>query len=92
MTVSIRDSGCGMPEEVRRKIFDPFFTTKAPGVGTGLGLSLSYGIISKLGGTIECRSESGKGTEFLVSFPSAAEGAGNIRRLEVGAAVLGHQS
>lgn len=53
-SVSIRDTGCGMSDEVRQRIFDPFYTTKAPGVGTGLGLSLSYGIITGLGGTIEC--------------------------------------
>jgi signal transduction histidine kinase len=73
VTVSIRDTGCGMTEEVRRRIFDPFFTTKAPGVGTGLGLSLSFGIISQLGGTIECHSAIGVGSEFIVSFPSEVE-------------------
>jgi signal transduction histidine kinase len=73
VTVSIRDSGCGMPEDVRKRIFDPFFTTKAPGVGTGLGLSLSFGIVSQLGGTIECHSAVGDGSEFIVSFPSEAE-------------------
>ncbi len=87
VTVSIRDSGCGMPEDVRGRIFDPFFTTKAPGVGTGLGLSLSYGIVSKLGGTIECRSEVGKGSEFIVSFPSDVETGGAI---ELQPAVLSH--
>ncbi len=78
VTVSIRDSGCGMTEEVRQRIFDPFFTTKAPGVGTGLGLSLSYGIISRLGGAIECRSEVGKGSEFTVSFPCGGEAAAAV--------------
>jgi signal transduction histidine kinase len=73
IAVSIRDTGCGMSEETRKRIFDPFFTTKAPGVGTGLGLSLSYGIMAKLGGTIECRSELGSGSEFIVSFPVVAE-------------------
>ena len=67
--VSIRDSGCGISEETKKKIFDPFFTTKAPGVGTGLGLSVSYGIISRLGGSIECNSTPGQGTEFKVRFP-----------------------
>ena len=68
MTVSVRDTGSGIPDDIRGKIFDPFFTTKDPGVGTGLGLSLSYGIISRLGGTIECRSTVGQGTEFIVKF------------------------
>ena len=73
MCVSIRDTGCGIPEAIRDKIFDPFFTTKEPGVGTGLGLSLSFGLISKLGGTIECQSTVGEGTEFIVTFPCIAE-------------------
>jgi signal transduction histidine kinase len=72
-SVAIRDSGCGISEEVRSRIFDPFFTTKAPGVGTGLGLSLSYGIISRLGGSIECRSQPGAGSEFVVTFPFESE-------------------
>jgi signal transduction histidine kinase len=79
VVISIRDTGCGMPEDVRQRIFDPFFTTKAPGVGTGLGLSLSYGIISRLGGTIECKSQVGVGSEFIVSFPSPFEPAAESR-------------
>lgn len=57
ISVSIRDTGTGIPEEIKERIFDPFLTTKDPGEGTGLGLSISYGIVTKLGGTIECRSE-----------------------------------
>jgi signal transduction histidine kinase len=57
-----------VPDEIKSKIFDPFFTTKEPGVGTGLGLSLSYGIVSRLGGTIECQSTAGEGAEFIVKF------------------------
>lgn len=68
-SVAIRDTGCGMSDEVRQRIFDPFYTTKGPGVGTGLGLSLSYGIIAGLGGTIECHSQVGFGSEFVVTFP-----------------------
>jgi signal transduction histidine kinase len=67
--VTIADTGSGIPEEIRSRIFDPFFTTKAPGIGTGLGLSLSYGIVAKLGGSIECHSEVGVGTEFVITFP-----------------------
>jgi signal transduction histidine kinase len=68
-SVTIRDTGAGMSDEVRQRIFDPFYTTKGPGIGTGLGLSLSYGIIAGLGGTIECRSQVGVGSEFVVTFP-----------------------
>ncbi len=70
--VQIRDTGTGIPERIRNKIFEPFFTTKPPGVGTGLGLSISYSIVTKLGGTIDCESETGAGTEFLVRVPMAA--------------------
>lgn len=73
ISVRIRDTGCGIPADVREKVFDPFFTTKEPGVGTGLGLSLSYGLITKLGGTIECQSEKQRGTEFVIRFPCVAE-------------------
>jgi two-component system NtrC family sensor kinase len=73
IVVRIRDDGCGMPADVSARIFDPFFTTKEPGVGTGLGLSLSFGLISKLGGTIECNSKVGSGTEFIIRFPCVAE-------------------
>jgi signal transduction histidine kinase len=67
--VSIRDTGTGIPEAIRSRIFDPFFTTKGPGQGTGLGLSTSYGIITRLGGRIECHSLEGIGTEFILSIP-----------------------
>src|SRR5207244_1974458 len=70
--ISVHDSGKGMSEEVRRKIFDPFFTTKEVGKGTGLGLSISYGIIEKHNGKIEVKSETGKGTEFIILLPISA--------------------
>ena len=66
----VRDNGTGMSEAVRQKIFQPFFTTKPAGEGTGLGLSLSYDIITQgHGGTLSVTSQEGKGTEFLITLP-----------------------
>ncbi|MCB2220425.1 MAG: PAS domain S-box protein [Bacteroidetes bacterium] len=67
--VSIKDTGKGMPEKIKKKIFEPFFTTKEVGKGTGLGLSISFGIIEKHKGRIEVNSEPGKGTEFIMLIP-----------------------
>jgi two-component system NtrC family sensor kinase len=67
--ISIRDTGTGIPENIRSKIFDPFFTTKPVGQGTGLGLAISYGIVQEHGGSIEVQSEEGAGTEFVVKIP-----------------------
>ncbi|MBW8845429.1 MAG: PAS domain S-box protein [Burkholderiales bacterium] len=67
--IEVGDTGCGMPEEVKRRIFEPFFTTKPVGKGTGLGLSLSFSIVQKHGGRIEVDSEPGAGTRFRVWIP-----------------------
>jgi signal transduction histidine kinase len=67
--VSIKDTGQGIPENIRQKIFDPFFTTKGVGKGTGLGLSICQSIIEKHKGNIKVKSEEGKGTEFIISLP-----------------------
>jgi signal transduction histidine kinase len=67
--VEIADDGCGIPPENMKRIFDPFFTTKPIGQGTGLGLSLSYGIVQKHNGRIEVTSEAGKGTCFRITLP-----------------------
>ncbi len=73
VTVTFADNGPGMSEEVRKKVFDPFFTTKkgsgSPG-GTGLGLSVSYGIIQNHGGTIEVASAPGQGATFTIRLPA----------------------
>lgn len=66
----VEDNGTGISEEVIHKIFDPFFTTKEPGQGTGLGLSLAYGIIRDHGGDIEVESEPGSWTRFTVLLPA----------------------
>jgi C4-dicarboxylate-specific signal transduction histidine kinase len=68
VTISITDNGTGMSSSVLQKIFDPFFTTKPTGSGTGLGLSLSHGLISKMGGTISVESSPGKGSTFTVNL------------------------
>jgi len=67
--ISIRDTGIGMSEEVQKKIFDPFFTTKGVGKGTGLGMSISFGIIQKHNGKIELFSKPNEGTEFIITIP-----------------------
>ena len=67
--VEVADTGKGIPEEDMPHLFDPFFTTKPVGVGTGLGLSVSYSIVQKHHGRIEVKSEVGKGTAFRVWLP-----------------------
>jgi two-component system NtrC family sensor kinase len=67
--VEVEDDGCGISRENLTRIFDPFFTTKPVGQGTGLGLSLSYGIINKHNGRLTVRSELGVGTCFRVTVP-----------------------
>jgi two-component system NtrC family sensor kinase len=66
---SIADTGCGISKENLGRIFDPFFTTKEVGIGTGLGLSVSHGIVEAHGGMIEIESEVGEGSTFRVHLP-----------------------
>jgi signal transduction histidine kinase/CheY-like chemotaxis protein len=69
VTVRISDTGCGMSEDVMEKVFDPFFTTKSMADGTGLGLSVAWGVISDHGGKIEMKSDLRRGTAVDISLP-----------------------
>ena len=73
--ISISDTGCGIPPENLDRIFDPFFTTKDVGRGTGLGLSVSYGIVDAHRGEISVASTPGKGSRFTITLPKASESA-----------------
>jgi two-component system NtrC family sensor kinase len=75
LRLSFQDDGPGMKPETLRRIFDPFFTTKETGEGTGLGLTISYGIIDDHGGRIWAESEPGRGTTFIIELP-IVQGAG----------------
>ena len=76
VTVTISDTGSGIPDKIKSRVFDPFFTTKKVGEGTGLGLSLCYGIVKNYGGRISFSSiakeghpEQQSGTTFTVALP-----------------------
>ena len=75
LVLSIKDTGSGMDEEVKKRIFEPFFTTKPAGEGTGLGLSVVYGIVKSHKGSITVSSEPGKGSIFTIYLPKADTGA-----------------
>jgi two-component system NtrC family sensor kinase len=89
--IAFADTGMGIKKEHLAKIYDPFFTTRKVGEGTGLGLSVSYAIIHKFGGTIHCesktREEAGdqeSGTTFTISLPLAAPEAADAEAPKVG--------
>jgi len=71
VAVEIRDTGCGIPPEIRERVFDPFFTTKQVGRGTGLGLYICHGIVKAMSGEITMESEVGRGTTFRIVLPVA---------------------
>jgi PAS domain S-box-containing protein len=75
--IRISDTGLGMSEELRKRVFEPFFTTK-PFTNTGLGLSMSYGIIKRFGGDIEVESRFGHGASFTIMLPIGGEGKEEI--------------
>jgi signal transduction histidine kinase len=70
VVAEVSDTGSGIPSEYLGRIYDPFFTTKAIGQGTGLGLSITYGIVREHEGAIDCDSDLGQGTRFILSFPA----------------------
>jgi signal transduction histidine kinase/CheY-like chemotaxis protein len=90
--VSVRDTGCGMDDETRRRIFEPFFTTKPQGKGTGLGLAMVYGAIQGHGGAIDVETAPDAGTRFRIYLPTvdaipiatpARADSGRLRRRHV---------
>jgi signal transduction histidine kinase len=77
LKIEIEDNGPGMDTPTCKRIFEPFFTTKPVGVGTGLGLSVSYFIITENhGGTLTVRSDPGNGTTFIICLPIAGKNTG----------------
>ena len=73
LRIKVADTGHGVSEESRGRIFDPFFTTKPAGQGTGLGLSVCYGIVQSHGGRIQVEGEEGRGTTFVIDLPMDTE-------------------
>ena len=80
VTITIRDSGTGIPPEILPRIFDPFFTTKEVGQGTGLGLAITYGIVQDHGGTITADNKRDGGAVFHIELPSAPAAEGDTVR------------
>ena len=73
--LEVGDTGAGIPDEIMPKIFDPFFTTKPPGEGSGLGLSVSYGIVTELGGHLRAENRPEGGAAFILELPAGGSGS-----------------
>jgi len=71
--LQVQDNGCGIPEDILGRIFDPFFTTREVGQGTGLGLSMAYGYVHQIGGSINVESVEGEGTTFHIYLPRSSQ-------------------
>jgi signal transduction histidine kinase len=78
--IRVTDDGCGMSEAQRARIFEPFFTTKGGRGGVGLGLSITYSLVTELGGTVSVESELDEGSSFLITLPVVGTGKGGAAR------------
>jgi two-component system cell cycle sensor histidine kinase/response regulator CckA len=85
VTLSVSDTGVGIPEPDQQRIFEPFYTTKAEGKGSGLGLATVFGIAKGHGGTVRVYSELGRGSRFVVYLPLLGEGASLAEPVDPGA-------
>lgn len=92
VTLSVADTGCGMPAEVAAQVFEPFFTTKPEGKGTGLGLSMAYGFARQSGGYIRLVSEPGSGTAVTLYLPRTLEQVAEQAHPEVTQAEGGNET
>ncbi|HSH70413.1 MAG TPA: ATP-binding protein, partial [Deferrisomatales bacterium] len=79
VSLTVRDTGGGIPETIRGRIFEPFFTTKEVGEGSGMGLAMVHGVVSDLGGAVRVESVVGEGTRFQVLLPRVHQGASYTR-------------
>ena len=78
--IEVADNGPGMPPEMKRRVFEPFYTTKPPGIGTGLGLSVSYFIVTRgHAGKMWVESSPGRGATFVIELPLASEETETVR-------------
>jgi two-component system, NtrC family, sensor kinase len=89
--ISVADTGVGIPRDLRHKVCEPFFTTKPPGQGTGLGLSLTYSIVQRHGGTLEIEDNGERGTKVTIGLPLVVEREGHRQGADAAKARTDHR-